>query len=52
MRSFVSSLLELVGLAAVTTGAYMAVPWLGFLVGGAALLLVGYAMDYAPERPE
>lgn len=37
--------LQLVGLAAVTVGAFMLVPWAGVIVGGAALVWIGLALD-------
>ncbi len=45
MRKLISSLVDLAGLAAITAGAYMVAPAVGFLVGGAALLVVGTGID-------
>lgn len=37
--------LQLAGLAAVTVGAFMLVPWAGVIVGGAALVWIGLALE-------
>lgn len=39
------SLLQILGLAAVATGGWLLVPWLGVLLAGAALFAVGYQLE-------
>lgn len=51
MRSVVSGLLELLGLASLVVGAAILAPWLGWLVAGAALLVVGRAIDPPVASP-
>ena len=42
---YASTLFELDGMAAITTGAYQIVPWAGWVVGGALAILIGAAMS-------
>lgn len=53
MRAAVTTMLELAGLASVTTGAALIDPAAGFIVGGASAVLVGYLLGRpAPARPD
>lgn len=52
MRTTISSLLELAGLAAVAVGLWMLAPWLGVTVAGVGLVVVGLALDYAGDSDD
>ena len=45
VRLTVSSLVELAGIAAIVWGCYLIAPFLAFIVGGLALLLIGRGID-------
>lgn len=40
-----STVLELVGLAAIAAGGALVAPWLGLMLGGLAVLLVGLSLE-------
>ena len=40
-----STIVELFGIAAITWGFVQIAPWLGWIVGGLALVLIGFAID-------
>ena len=42
----VSTALELLGVAALTTGGFLVAPWLGFMILGVLLLVLGVATGY------
>jgi len=42
MRQALTTLLEIAGLTALTVGAYLTAPALGWATGGLSLVLVGY----------
>lgn len=44
-----SSVMEIAGLALITAGAAVLSPIAGLIVGGATLVLLGYALDRSPE---
>lgn len=50
MRDKLTTLLELVGLGAVTTGAALIDPAAGFIVGGAFAVLVGFVLGLPAGR--
>lgn len=43
---WVSSALELLGVASLTTGGFLVAPWLGFMILGVLLLVLGVATGY------
>ncbi|SKM81158.1 Uncharacterised protein [Mycobacteroides abscessus subsp. massiliense] len=43
--SVLSVTVELVGVAAIVGGFWLVAPWLGLIVGGIALIVVGLALD-------
>jgi ABC-type phosphate transport system permease subunit len=45
IRAILSLLLELAGLVAIVYGFWLIFPFLGFIVGGIAAILVGLAVD-------
>ena len=45
---YASAFIELLGLAAVSLGAYMLAPWLGVVVGGALAVVIGQAVGGKP----
>jgi len=47
-REILSTLLELCGIAALTTGSWMIRAWLGVLVLGTCLVLMGIALSFEP----
>lgn len=47
--SRLSTALELAGVAAVATGAWLLAPWIGLVVGGVLVASVGIALD-PPRR--
>lgn len=47
-----STLLELVGLALLTTGAAVLAAWLGLVVAGAGLILLALALDRPAPAPQ
>lgn len=51
MTRVASACVELVGVAAIVWGFAQIVPWLGWIVGGIALVLVGLALD-PPRRAD
>ena len=51
MRPVVSALFDLAGLAAIVWGCSLIAPFLGFIVGGLGLILLGLAID-PPKKPK
>ena len=49
MTRVASTTVELLGIAAIIWGFAQITPWLGWIVGGLALVLVGFAID-PPSR--
>lgn len=49
-RAALSLILEIVGFAGVTIGAFMLATWLGFLLAGLALLAVGILVEPTRHR--
>lgn len=49
-RNVISALLELAGLAGIVWGAALIAPFLGFVVGGIGLILLGLAVDPPAHR--
>lgn len=45
VRLMISTVVELAGIAAIIWGFALIAPWLGWIVGGFALILVGLAVD-------
>ena len=50
MRSLVASLLEIAGIAGMAYGMWMLAPWFGVTVGGAGLVVLGFALDVPPRK--
>lgn len=42
---FVALLLEFLGFVSLVIGACLIAPWLGFIIGGLVLLLIGNSLD-------
>lgn len=49
-RLLLSALFELAGVAALVWGAFLIAPFLGFIVGGLGLILIGLAVDPPAAR--
>lgn len=45
IRLTISGVLELLGIAAIIWGFYLIAPFLGFIIGGIGLLIIGRAID-------
>lgn len=45
LMAVLSAMVELVGIAAIVGGFWLLAPWLGLIVGGIALVVVGLALD-------
>lgn len=50
VRLMISAVVELCGIAAIIWGFALVAPWLGWIVGGLALVLVGVAIDPPTRR--
>ena len=46
MRNTTSSALELLGIATVSVGGFLIAPWLGCMILGVLLILLGVAIGY------
>lgn len=51
-RQIASAALQLVGVAAITVGCWELAPWLGLMVGGLLVTLVGVALDPPKRQPK
>jgi len=52
MRPLISAGFELAGVAALVAGFWVLAPWLGLVIGGLALVLVGLAIDPPSRNPK
>lgn len=52
MRPYVSALFDLAGLAAIVWGCSLIAPFLGFIVGGLGLILLGLVVDPPARKPK
>ncbi|AMQ66946.1 hypothetical protein SEA_CRACKLEWINK_10 [Mycobacterium phage Cracklewink] len=50
-RELASGALQLAGVAAITYGCWLLAPWLGLIIGGVLVLLVGMALDPPARKP-
>lgn len=51
LRAVLSAITELLGVAAIFAGFWWIAPWLGLIVGGIAMIIIGVAIDPPPKRP-
>ena len=51
MRAVLSAACEFAGLSAIIFGFFLIAPWLGWIVGGLAMVVVGLAID-PPKRSD
>ncbi|MDO3068448.1 hypothetical protein [Mycobacteroides abscessus] len=52
MRPLVSAAFELAGVAVLVAGGWVLAPWIGLLMGGLALILIGLAIDPPSREPK
>lgn len=52
MRPLISAAFELAGVAVLVAGGWVLAPWIGLVMGGLALILIGLAIDPPNRAPK